>query len=62
MKRIILSATALSLLLTVRCSDALDQAFCALRDPSTEIYALFPTGNLINRLFVIFLKKKSAIE
>ena len=21
-----------------------DQAFCALRDPSTEIYALFPTG------------------
>ena len=44
MKRIILSALALSLLLTVRSSDALGQAFCALRDPSTEIYALFPTG------------------
>ena len=45
MKKTILSAIAVSLALTVKSSDALDQAFCALRDPSTEIYALFPTGN-----------------
>ena len=45
MKKTILSALAVSLVLMVESSDALDQAFCALRDPSTEIYALFPTGN-----------------
>lgn len=45
MKKTILSALAVSLVLMVESSDALDQAFCALRDPSTEIYALFPAGN-----------------
>ena len=45
MKRTILSSLALSLLLTGGNANALDQAFCALRDPSNEIYALFPTGN-----------------
>jgi len=45
MKITILSALAVSLVLASGNANALDQAFCALRDPSTEIYALFPTGN-----------------
>lgn len=57
MKVLFLLTASLSLLGPVDRAIALDQAFCALRDPNSEIYALFPSGNSY-RSFVRDLSQK----
>jgi len=61
MKKLILFATALSLLYPVDRVVALEQAFCALRDPNTEIYSIFPAGNSY-RSIVRDLSQKEVVD